>query len=137
MKSVQSPSNRSFMIAYAALTVSMVMLMGDAALAQVASDFGGVQTKVGDEIAKVPRLFAVVSYVVGAFFAADGLLKMKAWLEDSDKNPLNAVIFRLAVSALLIYLPYGIIMVNTTIFGSDASHGSQIPQTKPPKLKVF
>lgn len=135
MKSVMSPSTRSFSIAFAALTCSLVMFGYGDAFAQ-ATDFAGAQTSIVENITKVPPAIAVFCYVIGVYFAADGLLKMKAWIEDSERNTINAAIFRLVVSALLIYLPHGFILVNNTILGTGSSSG-EVPKTPPPKLKVF
>lgn len=136
VKCPMSPSTRSLLVKTSLLALVLVIGGGTEAFAQH-TEFGQVQQGIGQNIIKLPKLFAVTSYVIGAFFAADGLLKLKAWMEESDKNSLNAAIFRLAVSAMLIYLPHAIIIANTTLFGDGAGGVGNVPPTTPTQLGVF
>jgi len=118
----------------------MVLAMPHDALA-VAKGFGEVQQNIGKNITQIPPAIAMLSYVCGAFFAANGLLKLRDWMKDSDRNTLNAGLFRLVVASLLIYLPYGIVVANNTLFGSGDGSGGNVSTSgvvvKPPQLKVF
>lgn len=116
------------------LVLALFFSSGDA-FAQ-AQTFGEVQQNIGKDLTRMPPLFAIISYIIGVFFAADGLLKLRAWMESSEENPINAAIFRLAVSALLIYLPHGIVVANNTLFG-DGAGGKNIVGVSAPKLNVF
>jgi hypothetical protein len=97
----------------------LVMLCGmTTAHAQVTS-LSGAQTQIAGQIVYIPKLVAVFAYVIGTYFAADGLLKLKNWMSEPEKNPLNAAIFRLVVASLLIALPKVISISNATIFGGS------------------
>lgn len=137
MKYLLSSSTRSFILRTAFFAAVLLVGFGcTEALAQH-TEFGHVQQGVGRDLIQLPKLFAIASYVIGAFFAADGLLKLKAWMEESEKNSLNAALFRLAVSAMLIYLPHAIVIANTTLFGEGAGGVGNVPRTTPPQLKAF
>jgi hypothetical protein len=79
--------------------------------------------KIGTELASVPRLIALGSYVIGAFFAVRALFALKGFIEAPDDNPLTKVLGFAAVSALLIMLPY-IIGVMTNSLGVES--GGQV-----------
>src|SRR5688572_2949738 len=64
------------------------------------------QAKIGEQIGGVPRLIALGSYIIGAFFAVRALFALKGFIEAPDDNPVTKVIGFGAVSALLILLPY-------------------------------
>lgn len=132
-----SPSFRHVLSASLCLAVVLVAAFGCSEAFAQAENFGAVQKNIGKDITKLPPMISVISYAIGVFFAADGLLKLKAWMEESDKNSLNSAIFRLAVSAMMIYLPHAIIIANTTLFGENAGGVGNVPQTPPPKLGVF
>lgn len=128
------PMIRSVALVRALLVTATLLVSGmDAALAQ---DFGKAQQEIGKNLAQIPPAVAVFAYVMGAFFTVSGLLKLKAWIGDSDRNTLNAALFRLVVASLLIYLPYGIMVMNKTMFGDSASNtsGASVP---PPVLSPF
>ncbi len=131
-----SPSLRSVFAKTALLSAVLLVGFGCSDAFAQATQFGDVQKNIGKNITQIPPLFAVASYAIGAFFAGDGLLKLKAWMEDSGRNSINSAIFRLAVSAMMIYLPHAIIIANTTLFG-DGAGGSNLLATPPPKLGVF
>lgn len=122
-------------VALGAVILFLAAGMGEA-LAGPAKQFGDVQESIGRDVGLVPKFMAIVSYVIGVFFASDGLLKLKAWMDDSQKNPINPAIFRLGVAALLIWLPYGMTVANYTLFGSN-SGGSNTPYIPPPRIGVF
>lgn len=74
------------------------------------------QTKqLGTQISSVPKLIALGSYVIGAFFAVRALFALKGFIESPDDNPITKVLGFAAVSALLILLPYIIGVMQNTI----------------------
>jgi hypothetical protein len=79
------------------------------------------QTKaIGLQLATVPRLIALGSYVIGAFFAVRALFALKGFIEAPDDNPLTKVLGFAAVSALLIMLPYIIGVMQNTLGATNA-----------------
>ena len=69
----------------------------------------------------MPKLIALGSYVIGAFFAVRALFALKGFIESPDDNPLTKVLGFAAVSALLILLPYVIGVMQSSIAGSSTS----------------
>ena len=78
-------------------------------------------TQLGQQIATIPRLIALGSYVIGAFFAVRALFALKGFIESPDDNPLTKVLGFAAVSALLILLPDIIGVMQNTIAGSNTN----------------
>ena len=72
-------------------------------------------SQLSKQLVNVPKLIALGSYVIGAFFAVRALFALKGFIESPDDNPLTKVLGFAAVSALLILLPYIINVMTTTI----------------------
>ena len=108
--------SRKFSLFLFALVLTICATHG--AFAQV-STFSGAQGQIAKEISIIPKLTAVFAYVIGTFFAATGLVKLKDWMHEPDKNPINAVIIRMIVAVLLISLPHVLILANNSIFASE------------------
>ena len=96
--------------------VVLVSVSGNTALAQ---GLGDSQRHISGDIAVIPKVIATIAYVIAAFFAATGLIKLKDWINDGDKNPINGALFRLVVASLLIVFPHVLVIINTTLFGSQ------------------
>jgi hypothetical protein len=98
------------MIAGAILLVAVGLLIPLDAFAGSAGPAGtGIteQTKqLSSELVNVPKLIAMGSYVIGAFFAVRALFALKGFIEAPDDNPITKVLGFGAVAALLILLPY-------------------------------
>lgn len=114
--------NNALILGLIALFAVVLFLPVDA-FAQVQSG-GNINIKtqteqLGTQIANVPRLIALGSYVIGAFFAVRALFALKGFIESPDDNPLTKVLGFAAVSALLILLPYIIGVMQNTIAGSN------------------
>jgi hypothetical protein len=107
-----------FMITLGTLSAVIFSTIAHDVFAATANDLGQVQKNIAKDAALIPRLIAVLAYVIATFFAITGLFKFKEWIEDSTKNSLNPAIFRLVVAALLIALPHVWVVVNTSLFGS-------------------
>lgn len=108
------------LLMFTTLAVVMSMVVANSAFAQV-DGFAKVQSNISKDIAILPKLISVIAYVIAAFFAATGLLKLRDWIMDSNKNSLNPALFRLAVASLLIALPHVSMVINTVLFGSKSS----------------
>lgn len=108
------------------------------ALAQASSskNFQDVQKSIGKDVGQLPKFMAIASYAFGAFFAANGLLRLRAWIGDSDRNTLNAAMFRIFIAALLISLPHIFVLANNTLFGSGAG-GAGMISVPPPNMGAF
>lgn len=78
-------------------------------------------TRLGEQVATIPKLIALGSYVIGAFFAVRALFALKGFIEDPDDNPLTKVLGFAAVSSLLILLPYIIGVMQATIADNSTS----------------
>lgn len=87
--------------------------------------FRSTQYHVVKNIYEIPKFIAVLAYVAGAFFAASGLIKLKDWINDADRNPLNPALFRLVTAALLVAFPHILLVATSSFFaygsGSSAS----------------
>ncbi len=114
------------LVALGILTVIFVCAGAQDALAQsAATDLAGVQRNIAKDAVYIPRLIAVLAYVIATFFAVTGLFKFKDWIEDSSKNSLNPAIFRLVVAALLIAFPHVWVVINTSLFGTGSGGATQ------------
>jgi len=111
---MMSVRSRSALLLLALLAVAMTPGL---ALAQD----GAQETilNVGNNIKGIPKVVALLSYIIGTFFAASGLLKLKDWINEGDKAGLNPALFRLVLSALLILLPYMVGLANSVFFGKN------------------
>jgi uncharacterized membrane protein YdjX (TVP38/TMEM64 family) len=85
----------------------------------------------------IPKLVARICWVAGTFFAASGLLKMKDWIVDSERNTFNAFLFRLIVAALLILLPYILMLTTGTFFGRADGRMDVVIGINPGQLTAF
>lgn len=83
-----------------------------------------VTKNVGRNVLKSVPLIPMVSYVCGVFFTASGLLKLKDWVNDGERNSIIPAIMRLVVAAFLIILPHMIRMVTGTLFGRKQADGT-------------
>ncbi len=106
-----------------------------------AKDFRNVQYNISQNVYQVPKLVAIMAYICGVFFAATGLLRLKDWINDSSRNPLNPALFRLATAALMIAFPHILLVATSTFFayggqGNSASVKVNI-KTKMGKLSPF
>jgi hypothetical protein len=118
-------------------TTNKLMLLTGAVLFAAAAFFfpaealagGGGQTvdmnqqarQLGEQMSNIPRLIAMASYVIGAFFAVRALFALKGFIESPDDNPVTKVLSFGAVAALLILLPY-IIGVMTNTIGANTQN---------------
>jgi hypothetical protein len=123
----------SKMLTWTVLLSAFLIVLGTTheAFAQVTS-FSGTQQQISKEIAYIPRLIAVIAYVGGTFFGATGLLKLKDWIHEPDKNPIIGVVIRMSVAAMLIVFPHVLVIVNSTLFGSQDNGSTQAVKIKVP-----
>lgn len=119
---------KSVMTLIALGAVTSILIGADPASAQ-SMGMGSVSKNIAVNIAVLPKLIAVIAYVIAAFFAATGLLKLKDWMTAPEKNPLQAALFRIIVAALLLVFPHVWIIVNTTFFGGTST-GTQSSDKK-------
>lgn len=73
------------------------------------------QTKtLAVQSSNIPKLIAVLCYVVGVFYTVRALLGLKNYISNPEENPINSFIGYGAIGALLIVLPYSIVIVAET-----------------------
>lgn len=116
-------TNKLLMVAGAGLFAAVAFFFPAEALAGGAGanvDMSQQTRQLGEQMANIPRLIAMASYVIGAFFAVRALFALKGFIESPDDNPVTKVLSYGAVAALLILLPY-IISVMTNTIGADRS----------------
>jgi hypothetical protein len=118
------------------LLVAVLVICCGQAYAQVTS-LAGTQRQVAEQISWLPPAVAVLAYVIGTFFAATGLIKLKDWMSEPEKNPLQGVIIRLVVASLLIALPKILYLSNGTLFGQEANTGPTYVHVPMQNLKAF
>lgn len=103
-------------------------------------DFRNTQYNISKNVYQVPKFVAVLAYICGVFFAATGLMRLKDWINDSSRNPLNPAIFRLMTAALMIAFPHILLLATSTFFlygsGNTASVEVNV-KTKMGKLSPF
>lgn len=102
--------------------------------------FSNVQYNVAKNSLNFPKLVAVFAYVIGAFFAATGLIKIKDWINDSDRNPLNPALVRLVTAALLIAFPHVMFIATGTFFTHGTGNNTSVEvdvSTKMGQLSAF
>jgi hypothetical protein len=116
------------------LTTSLLIAMPEIVLANGARQ---VATNVGENVANLPRVVAVIAYVLGTFFAVSGLLKLKDWLNEGDKAGINPALFRLVTAGLLIAFPHTMRVVAGTWFGRADGKTSVNVDVPRPKLNAF
>jgi hypothetical protein len=81
------------------------------------NNFREAQFKMVDSVVSVPKVIVVLAYICGTFFAASGLMKLKDWVNDGERNPLNPALFRLLTAALLVSFPHVLLVVTGSLFG--------------------
>lgn len=101
------------------LTILAIVVMSTGNCLAAFSGLGEVQQNISSNIAVVPKGIGVLAYVIAAFFTATGIVKLKDWVTDSEKNPINGAVFRLVVAALLVSMPYVIVVVTNSMFGKN------------------
>jgi intracellular multiplication protein IcmD len=96
-----------------------------------AKDLRDAQYSMSKSIYRVPKFVAILSYACGVFFAASGLVKLKDWINDADRNPLNPAIFRLVTAALMIAFPHVLLVATASFFahGSGANASVEVDVT--------
>lgn len=119
-----------------ALAALFLVIDAQQAFAQY-STFKEVQKGLASNFTSIPKLIAVIAYVIATFFAASGLLQLKEWVIDSDRNTLTAPLLRLAVASLLIYMPHLMSLTNNTLFSRDGGVASVDIKTPSHSLKAF
>ncbi len=107
------------LLAVAAFFIPMDVLAQDGSITDT-NTLRDIQENLGTEAQGIPRLIALGSYIVGAFFAVRALFALKGFIEAPDDNPVTKVIGFGAVSAMLILLPYIISVMAGTIGVEDA-----------------
>jgi hypothetical protein len=113
-------TNKLMMIAGACLLVAIGLLMPLDAIAATGIgttiDAKAQAAKLGESLINVPRLIALASYVIGAFFAVRALFALKDFIEKgSDDAPITKVLGFGGVAVLLILLPYVLGVISASI----------------------
>lgn len=116
-----------------ALLVGMMAVVSTAAMAQQAGLAHTTQNIALNVRTSVPFI-PMLSYVVGVFFAAAGLLKLKDWVNDGERNSIVPAIGRLMIASALIILPHVIRMTNGTFFGQT---NGVLPVAQSTQLRAF
>ena len=112
-------TNKLWLMAGAILLAAAAFFIPAEAFAQLQTQsLQEQQVDISKNIAGIPKLIALGSYIIGAFFAVRALFALKGFIEAPDDNPITKVIGFGAVSALLILLPY-IIGVMATSIGAE------------------
>jgi hypothetical protein len=114
-------TNKLMLLTGAVLFAAAAFFFPAEAFAQTTTvDMNQQAQTLSQQMANIPRLIAMASYVIGAFFAVRSLFALKGFIESPDDNPVTKVLSFGAVAALLILLPY-IIGVMTTSIGAQAN----------------
>ncbi len=79
----------------------------------------------------MPKLLAIFSYVIAIGLAVSGLMQLKQYGDDPSKVPLRNIIIKLALSAMLISLPYSMQIFVTTVTGSNSMGTATTNISKP------
>lgn len=79
----------------------------------------------------MPKLLALFSYVIAIGLAVSGLLQLKQYGDDPSKVPLRGIIIKLALSAMLISLPFSMQIFVTTVTGSNSIQQGNTSIAKP------
>lgn len=98
------------------LLVAVALFLPEAAFANNVT-LNKQLTTVSQQLVNVPRLVAMIGYVIGGVFALRALFALKGFIESPDDNPITKVLAFAAVAALMITLPY-IIGVATNSIGA-------------------
>lgn len=100
---------------------------GDKTLNQI---FCGITT----QFRFMPALLSIFSYAIAAFLGVTGLLQLKQYGDDPSRTPLQGIIIRLALSAMLVSLPFAMQVFVTTVTGSDNVTQAQTHLSRKPSL---
>lgn len=75
----------------------------------------------------LPKLLSILSYVAAAIFAFKGLMQLKEYGDDPSKTPLQSILVKLAIAAMLISLPLAMQVFITTVTGAkDMTAGTTL-----------
>jgi hypothetical protein len=121
-----------FFCAAFAVAADMAMAQGNPG----GATFRGMTANVGENFAGAARIIPMLCYVIGVFFAASGLLKLKDWINEGDKIGILPALMRLIVSALLITLPHILVITTGTLFGNQSDGGVEV-KVPAPRLGAF
>lgn len=123
MMKTTSPALSSFL--FIAALVGATLVTSDAF---ANGGFAETTKNVGTNVRKSVPLIPMISYVCGVFFTASGLLKLKDWINDGDRNPITPALTRLVVATFLILLPHMIRLTTGTLFRrADGSMHVNVP----------
>lgn len=81
----------------------------------------GMYSNVANNVGRVPKAVSIIAYASGTFFTASGLLKLKDWISDNERNPINPALFRLGAGAFMIFLPWALVIATASVYGYDGS----------------
>lgn len=99
-----------------AVFVCGLFLFTDAfAQSSVATTASAQMAGLGKQSSNLPKLIAILCYVIGVFYTARCLVAMKNYIADSDENPINPVLSYGAIGALLIMLPFSIQLISNSL----------------------
>lgn len=79
----------------------------------------------------LPKLLSLFSYVIAVALAVSGLMQLKEYGDDPSKVPLRGIIIKLALSAMLISLPFAMQIFVTTVTGADSITSTNVISNKP------
>lgn len=101
------------------LTLSMVLVVITGFLfpleAFAQNDLVAQALGTAGQISILASLVAVLSYVIGVYFAYKALMALKGFIEKADDNPITHFLAYIITSVLLIYLPYTIGVTANTV----------------------
>ncbi len=134
-RALPNPAARAWIIASSVLLMAGLLFFAENAFGAAAGPSLGQATKnISVNVAGGVKIVPMLSYVIGTFFALSGLLKLKDWVNDGERNPLGPVIIRLLVATLLILLPHMMRITSGTFFGESKG---LVPTTPAPRLNAF
>lgn len=67
----------------------------------------------------MPKLLSLFAYAIATFLAVSGLMQLKQYGDDPSKTPLRSIVIKLALSAMLVSLPFAMQVFVTTVTGAD------------------
>ena len=80
-------------------------------------DLNYIMASILGSVRYVPALITGVAYLLAVMFTVIGLLKLKEYIEDPDRNPLKEAIIRFLIGGALFGLPTLYTAMQTTIHG--------------------
>lgn len=117
-------SNRKIVSAVVLMLAASASLYAGYALAQGATDIGGVASTITATFTNLAKLITAVSYVAGLGFAIAAILKFKQHRDNPQQVTVGTPIALLFVAAALLYLPSLFTVAGNTIFGTSKSTAS-------------